>query len=318
MGRHKASELSDEMIQKVTLAAELYYVYHLTQLEVAAQMDISRVWVGKLLRKAEELGIVRIKVCTDSAGVRSLEAALVEKYGIKRAKVVHSPEEDLVLQTCGRAAAHYLTGILQKNDRISIFWGETLAAMVAEFLPLYFPEVTVTPFVGGIGFDARVIPNQIAFQLAEKLSARIHPLHAPCYVTGSNQRNLLLQDPIIRSALEMSESADILIVGMGALRHPTLVRTRSVSNREFAELEALGAIGDVSLHFMDCRGRIVRHSVHERMISADLERARRHAREVIGVACGKGKARIWHAALSGGWIDTVITDEAAAAEMLCL
>ncbi len=318
MGRHKASELTADMRQKVTLAAELYYVYQLTQREVAAQMGISRVWVGKLLQKAEELDIVRIEVCTGSAGERSLEEALIQKYNVKRAKVVHSPEASMALQTCGRAAAHYLTGILRKSDHISVFWGETLAAMVSAFLPLSFPEVTVAPFVGGIGFEAHVIPNQIAFRLAEKLSAHIHPLHAPGYVAGRHERDLLLGDPTIRAALESAENADLLIVGMGALRHPTLVRTGSVSDREFSELEALGAIGDVSLHFMDCRGRIVRHSVHDRMISADLERTRHRAREVIGVACGKEKARIWHAALTGGWIDTVITDDAAAAEMLCL
>jgi deoxyribonucleoside regulator len=316
MGRHKALELSFEMKQKITLAVELYYVYHLTQHEIAAQMGVSRVWVGKLLKVAEELGYVRIEVNTPSAGISELEAALINKYGIRHAKVVRCMGAEPCIQTAARAAANYLAGVLRHNDRVGNFWGTTLAAVVAEFVPLNFPNVTVLPFIGGIGYDPAVTPNQIAFMLAEKLSAKVAPLHAPGFVAGQKERDLLLFDPSIHKVIQMSEAADILLVNVCPLRNPTLVNTKAISEDEFSELSQVGCVGEVGMNFLNRDGRPVDHPIQERRISGSFDKARQHAREVIGVGCGAAKAEILRAAMLGRWLDVVVTDEGTARVML--
>ena len=316
MGRRKATDVSFEMRQKITLAAELYYVYHLTQNDIASQMGVSRIWVGKLLQKAEELGIVRIEVNTASAGITELEKALKDKFGLKCAKVIRSTGPEL--QACARAAACYLAGILRHNDCVSTFWGSTLAAVVSEFVPLSFPDVTVVPFVGGLGYNKAVTPNQIAYTLAEKLSAKVRPLHAPGIVAGRRERDLLLSDPTIRGTIELSENADILVLGMGPLRHPTLVRTGGLSEMEFAELESIGCVGDICLSFLNSEGQLVDHPIHERILSGNLTKARPRAREVVTASCGVTKAGILHATMVGKWVDTVITDEETARAVLSM
>ncbi len=318
MGRHKMVALSFEMRQKVTLAAELYYVYRLTQNDIAVQMGVSRVWVGKLLQKAEELGIVRVEVNTASSGILELETALQTRFGLKCAKVVRCAGPEPCIQAGARAAASYLAGILRPTDCVSTFWGSTLAAVVSSFVPLSFPDVTVVPFTGGLGFDKAVTPNQIAYALAEKLSARICPLHAPGIVAGRTERDLLLSDPTIRKAVELSENADILVLGMGPLRHPTLVSTSAVSEQEFAKLESIGCVGDICLTFLDRHGRLVDHPIQDRMLGGNLEKARPRAREVITVACGVTKAAILHATMTGKWVDTVVTDENTARAVLSI
>lgn len=318
MGRHKATDVSFEMMQKITLAAELYYVYHLTQSDIAAQMGISRVWVGKLLQKAQDIGIVRIEVKTASAGVAELENALKNKFGLKCAKVVRCVRTEPCQQTCARAAASYLAGILHPNDCVSTFWGTTLAAIVSDFVPLHFPDVTVVPFSGGLGYNKAVTPNEIAYTLAEKLSAKARPLHAPGIVAGRKERDLLLSDPTIRDTINLSENADILVLGMGPLRHPTLVSANGVSEEEFAELESIGCVGDICLTFLDSEGNLIDHPIHDRILSGDLIKARPRAREVITASCGVTKARILRATMVGKWVDTVITDEETAREVLSL
>ncbi len=318
MGRHKAIDVSFEMTQKIMLAAELYYVYHLTQSDIASQMGVSRVWVGKLLQKAEELGIVRIEVNTASAGISELESALKKNFGLKFAKVVRCGGPESSQQTCARAAASYLAGILRPDDCISTFWGTTLASIVSQFVPLSFPEVTVIPFSGGLGYNKAVTPNEIAYTLAEKLSAKVRPLHAPGIVAGRQERDLLLSDPTIRDTIERSENADILVLGMGPLWHPTLVKTEGVSDLEFSELESIGCVGDICLNFLDKEGRLVDHPIHDRILSGDLEKARPRAREVITASCGLTKAGILRATMVGKWVDTVFTDEETATAVLSM
>jgi DNA-binding transcriptional regulator LsrR (DeoR family) len=318
MGRHKTQALSQEMMQRITLAAELYYVYNLTQNDIAEQLGVSRVWVGKLLQKAEELGVVRIEVNTASAGITELEQALRNKFGIKCAKVVRCAGSEPCIQAGARAAASYLAGILRHSDCVSTFWGATLAAVVSEFVPLHFPGVTVVPFAGGLGFDKAVTPNQIAYTLAEKLSAKISPLHAPGIVAGRKERDLLLSDPTIREVVNLSENADILVLGMGPLWHPTLVSTHAVSDQDFEELRALGCAGDICLTFLDRQGRLIDHPIQERILGGSLEKARPRAREVIAVACGDTKAGILRATMLGKWVDTVITDENTARAVMAI
>ncbi len=318
MGRHKAVDVSFEMMQKVTLAAELYYVYHLTQSDIAAQMGVSRVWVGKLLQKAEDLGIVRIEVNTASAGISELENALKNNFGLKCAKVIRCAGLESSQQTCARAAASYLAGILHPDDCVSTFWGTTLASIVSQFVPLSFPNVTVVPFSGGLGNNKAVTPNQIAYILAEKLSAKVCPLHAPGILAGRKERDLLLSDPAIRDTIELSENADVLVLGMGPLRHPTLVSTRGVSEEEFADLESIGCVGDICLTFLDSEGHLIDHPIHDRILSGNLTKARRHAREVITASCGITKAGILRACMVGKWVDTVFTDEATAQAILAM
>jgi len=304
------------MKQRVTLAAELYYLYHLTQNEIANQLGVSRVWVGKLLKTAEDLGFVRIEVNTLSAGVTELETVFTEKFSLKRAKVVRCTGNEPCLQTTAHAAANYLAGILRHNDRLSTSWGATLAAIVTELVPLYFPDIIVTPFTGGFGYNPNVTPNQIAFSLAEKLSAKVAPLHAPGLMAGRQERDLLLLDPTIHRIIEESENADILLMGVGALRNPTLTATRAISEKELAELSDAGCVGEIGMNFIDGSGRLVDHPIQSRLVSGNLKKARQHAREVIVVGCGASKAEILRASMTGRWVDSVVTDETAARAVL--
>lgn len=313
---NKTDELSPDLLQKVTLAAELYYIYHLTQNEIANQMGVSRVWISKLLKKAEDCGIVKIDVTTFSAGVTAVEQELIERYKLKNAKVVKSTDEKQSLIYCGRAASNYLTSIIRRNDRIGIFWGTTLAAMVQQFVPLEFPDVTVIPLVGGIGTNPALLCNQIAMNLAQTLCAKCHPLHAPGFVAGKEERDLLLRDPTIRTAIDISENVDIAIFGLGALRNPTILNSGCISEREFDELEAAEAVGDLCLHFLNKKGEIVSHPIHNRLVSGDLGLIRHRAREVMCVGYGKAKVPILRATLENNWIDSLFTDYDTATMLL--
>ena len=67
------SAFQDPMFPKMLLAANLYYKEKLSQQEISQQLNISRPWVSKLLKRAEEAGIVRIEILSPYTGHTELE-----------------------------------------------------------------------------------------------------------------------------------------------------------------------------------------------------------------------------------------------------
>ncbi len=86
--------VSQELTENLVLAAELYYIYDLPQKDIAARLGVSRPWVSKLLKRAEEIGIVRIAVNTNTAGISDIEKKLIDRYGLKNAKIVKTSSSD--------------------------------------------------------------------------------------------------------------------------------------------------------------------------------------------------------------------------------
>ena len=301
------NDVSGQM-QKVVLAAELYYIYHLTQEQIAKRLGVSRPWVSKLLQRAEDAGIVRIDVSTISSGIGEVEEKLKSKFSIRSAKVIKPMPDGQTLAQCALAAAHYLISVMEPDSCIGLAWGKTLAAVVDAILPMNMPDAMVVPLVGGLGANPTVLSNQLAANLAQSLSARCSLLHVPAFVGGREEKQLLLNNPMIHKTIELSEHADIAIFGIGALHQSTMVREGYISRDIIAELENAGAVGDIALHFIDAQGKLIDHPVSDQIVSGDISKTRSNARHAIGVAVGDAKVPVIRAALSGRWLDALITD----------
>jgi DNA-binding transcriptional regulator LsrR (DeoR family) len=88
-----------------------------------------------------------------------------------------------------------------------------------------------------------------------------------------------------------------------------------LSEAEFAELQACGAVGDIALRFFDANGQPVQHEIFDRMIGLDLDQIRKIPR-VIGAAGGEAKVEVIRAALRGKLINVLVTDERTAVNLV--
>ena len=90
------NELTTSDQDMLTEIAVLYYQEGATQDEISKKFAISRVKVGRLLRKAREEGIVEINVRYHPVYSAQLERRLVDKFKLKRALIAldHSDEEE--------------------------------------------------------------------------------------------------------------------------------------------------------------------------------------------------------------------------------
>ena len=111
MKRHPASVLARryssadiEQLRQMTKAARLHLIHGARQTEIAEKMGISQAGVSRLLRMAEEQGIIRSIVVPPEGLYPDLEEGLVQAYGLDAAYVVDvDPAEEGISQILGAA-----------------------------------------------------------------------------------------------------------------------------------------------------------------------------------------------------------------------
>ena len=113
----------------------------------------------------------------------------------------------------------------------------------------------------------------------------------------------------------MIRLASMTVIGIGGMDDAaTIVKSSILSPSDFRLLAMKGAVGDVICHFIDKNGRLVDTDVDSRLVSVPLDTLK-ELENVIGVAAGKHKLPAIHAALTGGYMDVLITDEETAAQL---
>ena len=99
-----------------------YYRDHETQEEIAQAIGRSVATVSRLLTRAEDAGVVEMDVSQPHALVPALQVALVKRFGLRVARVVHVSRAEFhaIVPWIGDFAARYLATILSHNSTLSI------------------------------------------------------------------------------------------------------------------------------------------------------------------------------------------------------
>ena len=98
---------SPERINLLTNVAEMYYLEGKDQLEISRVVGVTRSMVSRMLTEARQRGIVEIRVNRTLQTDPELEAAMVERFGIKSAKIIalRGADDAAALLNLGRAGA---------------------------------------------------------------------------------------------------------------------------------------------------------------------------------------------------------------------
>ena len=299
--------------------AKAYYEDGLTQEQIGKRLDLSRIKVSRLLRQAREEQIVQITVLPPPGSNAELERELAARYGLDEAIVVSPPGQDqpTVVRGLGPAAAGCLVRSLQGHKVLALTWGTTLLSVVDSLPAQNWPEMKVVQMLGGLGQpEAEVYGADLVHRMAQAFGARPRLLPAPGIVATKLVRDALLADSQISSTLALAARADIALVGIGRpTPNSVVMQVGILTEEEFEQLEARGAVGDIALRFFDANGSPVEHEINDRIIGLDLEQLRGIPR-VVGVAGGEEKWGVVRAALRGRLIDVLVTDQGTATWLL--
>ena len=299
--------------------AKAYYEDNLTQQQIGGRFGLSRVKVSRMLGRARSAGVVRISITPPESSNADLERAIEARYGLKEAIVITPSADDArtIVSELGPVAARYLLRCLQGDEVVAMSWGSTLLSVVDALPAASFPDIRVVQMIGGLGeLEANVHGAELARRMAQTLGARPRLLHAPGIVKNQSVRDALVSDPQVSGTLELAAQARIALVGLGELREgSTLFGTHVLAPSQIAELKAAGAVGDVALRFFGDGGAKIESEIDAQVVGLDLDSLKVIPR-VIGVAGGKNKSAVIHAALSGKLLSVLLTDCYAAQDLL--
>ena len=308
-------------LRLMTKVARMYYDQGLRQTQIMERLNMSQSTVSRLLKRAERAGIVRVTISVPSGTHPELEEQMQEAYGLKEAIVVDCMDEDeQIVRDLGAAAAYYVETTLKPSDVVGLSsWSAALLAMVDAMQPTRRTNgVRVVQILGGVGSPgAEVHATHLTRRFANLVGGTATLLPAPGVVGSAEARRVLLRDRFVAEAMSLIDGISLAFVGIGAIE-PSRLLVSSGNVFSEVELETLrrkGAVGDICLRFFDRDGLPVLTPLNDRVISMDLEQLRKVER-VVGVAGGKRKTAAIRGALTGRWVNVLITDRHTAARLL--
>lgn len=305
-------------IQLVVRAAWLYYKEGLTQQAIADRLGLTRLRVNRFLRYARERGFVHIDVRHAFAECLEIESELQRRLGLKDTIIIPalSSVED-TRRELGRAAANLLMQKVGDGCTIGVTWGITVREVIRHLQPKHLKGARIVEFLGGVtpnreGMD----PHELANRLAEVFGAECYGLNVPFMVDSPEIKASLLTDRTIQNTMNMVDSVDIGLVGIGDVSpDSTLIRASYLSQDDIRKMQLRGAVGNVGARFFDVYGEAVPSEWDDRILGVELRTLRR-AKEVIGVAGGLDKVLAIAGAARGHYVTALVTDVDTATRVL--
>jgi DNA-binding transcriptional regulator LsrR (DeoR family) len=311
--------MNQDLISRVL---NLYYVDELTQAEVGRSLGLSTTKVNRLLQQARKEGMVKITIHTPLQHLYDLESRLKAIFGVQEAVVIPRIAEDVntYVHNLGRAGASYLLDHLRDGDIIAIGGGTGVHSVVQALESPRAYDVKVAPILGGVQGRVTTDVNYLVAQLAERVGGKPYRLHAPAFVDGREHRDMLLSMGPIKEILDIARQANIALLGVGTVEpeKSRFVEFTALSAEDMKRIaETCGGIGEIGAYVYDTEGKPCASEYAECVVGLSLQELKRIP-FVIGVAATAAKALPLYGALRGGYLHTLITDEAAAQGILQL
>ncbi|MGO2022351.1 MAG: sugar-binding transcriptional regulator [Brachybacterium tyrofermentans] len=306
----------------IVRAARLYYEQGRSQTEVAAELELSRSNVSRILTQARDRGIVEITIHDPDGPPRrdeALEVALRSAFSLREVHVVSAPRTPGI-DAVAREGAAVITERAAHVSSIGISWGQTVQSVVTELETQHLrPTPRVLPLVGGhSSLDQFDSGESVVRVLASRLGARAETLYAPAVLESATTVSTLRAESSIGSVLEAAAQVKLAVVGIGSLgvhSSPKVLDLMALSDAERAAFEAQDPVGDVCGRFIDAHGIPLGAPTDQRVLAVTFSELLRIP-EVLGVAAGVERAPGVLGVLRSGVIDTAVFDTDLARELL--
>ena len=298
-------------------ASWYYYKTGMTQGEIAQRLGINRARVINILNEARKDGTVTFHISGEDSEMMDLEVQLKKKWGLRDVFLTPGVLDEELKNDLSMAGAQYLEmNLPSKESLIALGWGETISGITRN-LGRVIPERTsfVTLCGGVMHYLSEHTPGNFGTPLSGFLY-RFHVIPTPLMVGSTELRDQLLKEPEVQHVMNMAQLADIAMVGIGSLKTSTEFESFGYkSQKELDLLKKRGAVGEMHGEYFNSDGEPLELQHHHRLISIRLETLRK-MKHVVGVAGGADKIEALQAALKGGFIHSIITDEMTARSLL--
>ena len=325
----------DERLRLILKVAHLFYEREMTKTDIAHEIGASTTQVARLLAEAREQGFVRVEFSPPK--LHELGELLKHKYDWLRNAVVVSFADDLAFlrRMIGMAAAQYFEANVTPGATVALGGGDTMYEMVMA-LPHEERDIRLVPTAiidtGPVltHIDPTVLVT-ILWVRSGRMPGQAHfatglPFHKPLsrqkvreeYEEFSRRR-------AVQEVLGEMQQADFVFASLGCLHvNPDYEKLSPRPHRNLLENLRLtagglikeGAVGDINYSFFNEAGQTTLEWNVFPSLGVERVRGMVKSGKSVVVAAGKYKLPALRAALRGKLFNVLITDEAAAKELL--
>lgn len=307
-------ETSGNRLDDAARAGWLYYVAGNNQEEIAQKLGISRQTAQRLVSLSVSEGLIKVRLDHPIGRCMDLAETLRQRYALDYAEVVPTDPSALSsIHGVAIAAAAQIERWLKSPKPIimAIGTGRTLKAAIDQLAPMEAPQHKIVSLTGSIAPDGSAAYYNVIFNIAEAVKARSFPMPLPVIASSSEEREMLLRQPMIIETHALAAKADITFVGIGDLgSEAPLFVDGFVSNAELKQLQKAGAVGEIVGWTFDAQGKLIDGLTNDRVASAPLPS--RETSTVVAIAVGEKKMPGIKAALNRRLINGLLTDERTA------
>ncbi|MFS2225756.1 sugar-binding transcriptional regulator [Pantoea sp. B65] len=309
----------DKKLDLAARAAWMYYVAGETQQDIAEKLGVSRQVAQRLVALAAEQGLVSVNITHPVAQCMSLAEQLKARFNLSVCQVVPSDGVDNrgIYQMVAVAGAEVMAQTLKRSEPqiIAVGSGRMLRATIDELPEFDRPQHSCVSLIGAIATDGSCTRYDVPLWMAEKTQGRYFILPAPLFADSAEDRTLWCNHRIYRTVTEKAAQADVMFIGIGHIDTDCPLHADGfITGEQVATLQAQHVVAEMLGHFIGEDGERVSCELDQRLTSVPL--TPHSACNIIAFCGGKEKHRAIAAALKGGWINGLVTDEASARAVL--
>lgn len=245
-------------------------------------------------------------------GLSDLEEKLRRRFNIEQVVIVPGDSDHSVYTKTelGRAGAAAIRKVAVKEGVIAVTGGSTMAEVANHLTPT--PQLKGSWFVparGGLGESVDFQANTIASTMAKKTGGQYRLLHVPDHLSEEAYQSLI-QEPNVQEIIQVIREARMVVHGIGEAM--LMARRRKIDQATIEGLRSEGALAEAFGYYFDPSGAVVHKMPTVGLRLEDIQATEK----VIAVAGGRSKGSSIAAVMRSGHDDILVTDEAAALEML--
>jgi DNA-binding transcriptional regulator LsrR (DeoR family) len=305
-------------LEEAARAAWLYYIAGNTQDEIAIKLDMSRQVAQRLVALAVSEKLIKFQLDHPIANCMELAARLTDRFELELCDVVPTdPAAPNTVAGVAAATAVRFEKLFSTKAPVvlAIGTGQTLRTAVEHLSTMERPQHKIVSLVGSMTRDGRAASYEVVMRLADKIGGQRFPMPIPLLAETVQERELLQAQRVFTVLQELRAQARASILGIGEIAwNAPIHRDGFLNDAEIGTLIDQGAVGEITGWSFDAGGRILDGEINIRVASLPLERP--VGRPTIIVGNGSRKVMPLRAALHGGLLSGLITDEATAAAIL--
>lgn len=322
--------MDKEEIRLITKICYMYYYEDEVQSAIAQKLNLTRQMVSRLLQKAKEEGIVKIKIDSPIKEIISLETKLESKFGLRDAIVVQNDtiSDNQLVHKLGEAAGEYFKKAIMAKMKVGIGIGETLEAM-GEYINFNtfntsLKGIELIQLIGGVNSNKSYENCQYIMSLiAKKINGNLIFLNAPYIIDEEKIRKEILNSPMFDEVFSSYNKLDFAFVEVKPADAIYKVPLSDINAKEANYLGRLGinylnntfAAGEMCLNYFNDRGYFVDTQLSKKTVAITYKQLEK-VKNLVGIAGGERSHEAALGALRSGLLNVIITDEDTAKFLL--